>query len=124
MKIIKICVFLAILSNFENIFASEKVTVFGAGTATCESFLQGVRGSESESFRLVVNSWAQGYLSGRNRQLSIQKLNPIDLSKAKALDDFLIIACERVVAEGKGRVPVGVVLEKIFDSAFEENQKP
>ena len=106
--------------------AQKPIFAIGAGAKTCAEYLDVVKsGSELDKELLVTvfDSWIQGYLSGRNVQLDSLKYKSVDLSKAENLGTTAIVLCKRATEQGRGDIPVGVVIGKVFQEAFDSKVK-
>lgn len=101
--------------------AQNETIVLGAGTRTCTLFLDDVRSSTEQDKEIILlgyETWVQGYLSGRNKQLDSIGYKQVDLVNVKQLGKLLTIACSEAIKQGYGNITVGLVIDKIFDKSY------
>ena len=109
-----------------NVKAQNEIVVLGAGTRSCSQLLDDVRNSSEQNKELVLiayETWVQGYLSGRNKQLDSIGYKQVDLANAKQLGSLLTVACNEALKQGYGNIPVGLVVDKIFDKSYESKKR-
>ncbi len=74
----------------------------GAGAMSCKKYmetLQKLNSSEKEMINGMYESWIQGYLSGRNRQLDILGHKNIDIGNVEQFGAMLTFACTNLVSK-------------------------
>ena len=104
-------------------FAQNEIVMLGAGTTSCNKFLEALKSSpsnEKEMLKSMFETWVKGYLSGRNKQLDSLGYKKVDLGSVTQLGDVLVVTCDNAVKQGYGTMPVSIVVDKVFEEAFDK----
>ncbi len=118
--------FVILCLSFSVVFAQKEVVMNGAGTMSCKKYMdttQSVSGSDKELVTSMFESWIQGYLSGRNRQLDALGYKGVDIGHVEQLGAMLTFACGNAVKQGLGSTYLFIVIDKVFEEAFENKVK-
>lgn len=76
--------------------------------------------TDNETYELLYSTWVQGYISGRNKQLDSLGYKKVDLGSVTQLGDVLVVTCDNAVKQGYGTMPVSIVVDKVFEEAFDK----
>lgn len=104
-------------------FAQSEIVMLGAGTTSCNKLLESLKNSttsEKEVLKSMFETWIKGYLSGRNKQLDSLGYKQVDLGSVTQLGDVIVITCNNAVKQGYGTLPVSIVVDKVFEEAFDK----
>lgn len=119
MKKIIISAFLSICSL--TAVAENQIALLGVGGKSCDEFLNALKTEDGEMIKIIFQSWAQGYVTGRNRQLLSMGYKQKNLSNLEKLTDAIIFSCDKAMKQGKGSVWVSIVIDKMIEQEFEKN---
>ena len=106
-----------------NAYAQSDIVMLGAGTTSCNKFLDTFKSGpskEKEMLKSMFETWIKGYLSGRNKQLDSLGYSQVDLGNVTQLGDVLVISCSNAIKQGYGTLPVSIVIDKVFEEAFDK----
>lgn len=112
---------LTLLAFYAN--AENPILMLGAGTTSCDKFLEALKSfpsNEKEMLKSTFETWVKGYLSGRNKQLDRLGYKKVDLGSVTQLGDVLVVTCDNAVKQGYGTLPVSIVIDKVFEEAFDK----
>ena len=104
-------------------FAQSEIVTLGAGTTSCNKFLESLKSSpsnEKEMLKSMFETWVKGYLSGRNKQLDSLGYKQVDLGSVTQLSDVLVFTCNNAIKQGHGTLPVSIVIDKVFEEAYDK----
>ena len=107
-----------------NVFAVKKTVLVGAGTATCKQFLESIQHGniDEENFtKTGFVSWAQGYISGRNKQLEHFDYKMKLIPGEHEYLNILIFGCRKAKAQNNEEIPLSTMLDDLFSDVFGKN---
>jgi len=107
-----------------NLIAEQKIVIIGPGTATCSQFLEAVNNGkigEDNPARIGFVSWAQGYISGRNKQLDSFDYKMKLLPGADEYWNILIFGCKKAETQNQIEIPLSNMLDNLFSDVFSKN---
>lgn len=106
--------------------AQKEVVMTGAGTMTCKKYmdtLQSLPNGDKEIITGMFEGWIQGYLSGRNRQLDVLGYKSIDIGNVEQFGAMLTFACGNAVKRDAGNTPLFLIVDKVYEEAFDNKVK-
>ncbi len=104
--------------------AEQKIVIIGAGTVTCNQFLETVNNGKIEEdnlARIRFVSWAQGYVSGRNKQLESFDYKMKLLPGADEYSNILIFGCKKAKTQNQEEISLSMMLDNLFSDVFSKN---
>jgi hypothetical protein len=103
------------------VFAQKEAVYTGVGVYTCKQYVektQSNNGVEKELLIGMIESWLQGYLSGRNRQLDVLGYKPVNIDSVKQLGAMLTFACANVAKTELEALPIFMLIDKVYEENF------
>lgn len=122
----KILTFVMLCMSLSLAFAQKEVVMTGAGTMSCKKYMdtiQSLSSSDKEIITGMFEGWIQGYLSGRNRQLDSLGYKSVDVGNVEQLGAMLTFACGNFSKQGLGTTPLFIVVDKVYEDAFDKLKK-
>ncbi len=122
----KILITLSVCLSSTLAFAQKELVMTGAGAMSCKKYmetLQKLNSSEKEMINGMYESWIQGYLSGRNRQLDILGHKMIDIGNVEQFGAMLTFACTNLVKQGVGDTKLFLLVDRVYEDAFSNTEK-
>ena len=107
-----------------NLIAEQKIVIIGPGTATCSQFLEAVNNGkidEDNPARIGFVSWAQGYVSGRNKQLESFDYKMKLLPGSDEYWNILIFGCKKAKTQNQEEISLSMMLDNLFSDVFSKN---
>ena len=104
--------------------AEQKIVIIGDGTVTCNQFLETVNNGkidEDNPARIGFVSWAQGYVSGRNKQLESFDYKMKLLPGSDEYWNILIFGCKKAQAQNQEEISLSMMLDNLFSDVFSKN---
>ena len=107
-----------------NVLAQQKTVMVGAGTATCKQFLESINNGnidEDNPKKIGFVSWAQGYISGRNKQLEKFDYKMKLIPGEQAYWNILVYGCQKAKAQNNEEMLLSTMLDDLFSEVFGKN---
>src|SRR6202011_6119213 len=92
------CTLLMLACGVTTASASEPSVLFGAGTTSCEAFVNVVSDPSAHEFTRIVVSWVQGYFSARNT--AGRGRNMLTVGGTLSVNTFQSMACQMMASFG------------------------
>jgi len=115
------CIFLICCCK---VFAEQKTVMVGAGTTTCQQFLAAIQNGnieEDNPTRTGFVSWAQGYVSGRNKQLDHFDYKMKLIPGEQEYWNILMFGCKKAQAQHNEEMLLSSMLDQLFSDVFGKN---
>ena len=96
----------------------------GAGTTTCQQFLAFIQNGNMEEdnpTRIGFMSWAQGYVSGRNKQLDLFDYKMKLIPGEQEYWNILVYGCKKAQAQNNEDISLSKMLDNLFSDVFGKN---
>lgn len=107
-----------------HLLAEQKTVIVGAGTSTCKQFLESFNNGnieEENPIRTGFVSWAQGYVSGRNKQLDSFDYKMKLIPGSDEYWNILIYGCKKAKAQNQDEILLSSMLDQLFSDVFSKN---
>ena len=107
-----------------NLYAEQKTVMVGAGTTTCQQFLAFIQNGNMEEdnpTRIGFVSWAQGYVSGRNKQLDLFDYKMKLIPGEQEYWNILVYGCKKAQAQNNEDISLSKMLDNLFSDVFGKN---
>ena len=107
-----------------NVMAEQKNVMVGAGKLTCNQFLETVNHGDIDDenpVKIKFVSWAQGYISGRNKQLDSFDYKMKLIPGSDEYWNILIFGCKKAKAHNEEDLSLSVMLDHLFSDVFNIN---
>jgi len=107
-----------------NLYAEQKTVMVGAGTTTCQQFLAFIQNGNMEEdnpTRIGFMSWAQGYVSGRNKQLDLFDYKMKLIPGEQEYWNILVYGCKKAQAQNNEDISLSKMLDNLFSDVFGKN---
>jgi hypothetical protein len=107
-----------------NVFAEQKTVIVGAGTSTCKQFLESIQEGtleEENPTRTAFVSWAQGYVSGRNKQLEYFEYKMKLIPSQSEYWNILTFGCRKAKSLNNEEMQLSTMLDQLFSDVFSKN---
>lgn len=107
-----------------HLLAEQKTVIVGAGTSTCKQFLESFNNGnieEENPIRTGFVSWAQGYVSGRNKQLDSFDYKMKLIPGSDEYWNILIYGCKKAKAQNQDEILLSIMLDQLFSDVFSKN---
>ena len=104
--------------------AEQKNVMVGAGKLTCNQFLETVNHGDIDDenpVKIKFVSWAQGYISGRNKQLDSFDYKMKLIPGSDEYWNILIFGCKKAKAHNEEDLSLSVMLDHLFSDVFKIN---
>ena len=122
----KVLAFVMLCLSLSLANAQKEVVMNGAGTMSCKKYMdttQSLSSGDKEIINGMFEGWIQGYLSGRNRQLDVLGYKSIDIGNVEQFGAMLTFACGNAVKQGAGNTPLFILVDKVYEEAFDSKVK-
>ncbi len=107
-----------------NLYAENKTVLVGAGKATCRQFLESIQNGnldEENPTRIAFVSWAQGYVSGRNKQLEHFDYKMKLIPGEQEYLNILVYGCKKAQTQNNEEILLSSMLDQLFSDVFGKN---
>jgi len=107
-----------------HLLAEQKTVIVGAGSSTCKQFLESFNNGnieEENPIRTGFVSWAQGYVSGRNKQLDSFDYKMKLIPGPDEYWNILIYGCKKAKAQNQDEILLSSMLDQLFSDVFSKN---
>lgn len=112
---------LSLLAFYAN--AEKPILLLGAGSRTCNQYIEDLIKTNNETYELLYSTWVQGYISGRNSQLELMKYKAVNLDPTIKISSMLQKYCLDTKNIGSGDVLLVTIADAIFKKEFEQKNK-